>query len=77
MIQLHERPFLNPGHVAPRYAQLLGNLALPSTTGASVYRTCTVSSDVPLTAGVQVMRVYIGGTSNIINLDQIYYFFNS
>ncbi|MNM83415.1 hypothetical protein D3C81_954750 [compost metagenome] len=28
MIQLHERPFLNPRHIAPRDAQLLGDLPL-------------------------------------------------
>jgi hypothetical protein len=44
---------------------------LPSTGGASNWHAYTVDDNVPLKAGVQIMRVFIGGDSPAFNLDQI------
>ena len=47
------------------------DVILPSTGGAADWKTYTVDDNVPLTAGVQVMRVFIGGDSQAFNLDHI------
>lgn len=47
------------------------DVALQSTGGAADWKTYTVDDNVPLTAGVQVMRVFIGGDSKGFNLDRI------
>lgn len=47
------------------------DVVLPSTGGAADWKTYTVNDNVLLTAGVQVMRVFIGGDSQAFNLDRI------
>ena len=47
------------------------DVALPSTGGAAAWKTYTVDDNVTLTAGVQAMRVFIGGDSQAFNLDRI------
>ncbi|MDQ0113312.1 AbfB domain-containing protein [Paenibacillus harenae] len=47
------------------------DFGLPSTGGAANWNTYTVEDNVLLTAGVQVMQVFIGGDSQAFNLDQI------
>lgn len=48
-----------------------GDIALPSTGGAANWNIYTVDDTVSLTAGVQAMRVFIGGDSKAFNLNRI------
>ncbi len=52
-------------------ADASNDVVLPSTGGAADWKTYTVDDNVQLTAGVQVMRVFIGGDSQAFNLDRI------
>ncbi|WP_373231591.1 carbohydrate-binding protein [Cohnella sp.] len=47
------------------------DVALPSTGGATEWNTLTVDDTVQLTAGVQAMRVFIGGDSKALSLNRI------
>jgi hypothetical protein len=46
-------------------------VALPSTGGVSTWGSYTVANSVPLTKGVQAMRVYVSGTSDSFHLNKI------
>lgn len=52
-------------------ADSTNDVALPSTGGATNWKTYAVDDNVNLTAGIQVMRVFIGGDSQAFNLDRI------
>ena len=47
------------------------DVSLPSTGGMSTWSTATVADSASLEAGVQAMRVVIGGASSAFNLDSI------
>lgn len=47
------------------------DVALPSTGGATDWTTFTVDDTIQLTAGVQAMRVFVGGDSKSFNLNRI------
>lgn len=47
------------------------DVILPDTGGFANWATCSVSSSVPLTKGVQNMRVYVSGASNSYKLNRI------